>query len=498
MGITGLIKKLALTAGILLLGLVAACGDGDNSSSGSSDSGALFPQRANAVGSVASGEALDAIDLDLDQFLDMLASDSEGESEGLDEFFKFDQFRPGGLFADISRVDVFAEITDSDDVDYFGLLLAGNFDEPVLIAALESVSGATLVQRDYKGRNVYSPPDDPEEFDLSVLNDSTFVIGSGGAVKDVIDIDAGDADPASGPLMDTFNDLSGGLFGFALKVPPGLADEADPDSILGLGALPISLDYLSSLDIVGIKGELNDGSLELLVTIEFTNEEAAETLEGFIGGIVALAGGFLPDSSTAGLLDGLDINRDGSLLTLTIGIPLADIPGIFGDLTSAASTETFTSNGRRPGTPEIRTLGSVIGEPVPVLQDITHVPEGQGVDYSDAPPTSGQHWPTPAPCGFYSEGLPDERVVHNLEHGNIVVSYNFTNPAQVTALRQVLDGVSQFDDWGVARSYDKIPDGQVALAAWGLLHRMEGVSPGEIGLFFEAFAGTVGPERFEC
>jgi len=363
---------------------------------------------------------------------------------------------------------------------------------------LESVSGEKLVQRQYKGSNVYSPADDPDEFDLSVLNDSMFVIGSGGAVNDVIDIEAGDADAATGPLMDTFNGLDGGLFAFALKVPDGLTDEADPDFILGLGGLPISLDFISALDIVGLSGELNDGSLELSVTMEFTDEEPAESLEGFIGGIVALAGGILPDSQAAGLLAGLEIDRDGSLLTIKIGIPLADIPNIFDELISPTSNGTSTSNGRPPGTPEIRLLATVIGEPVPVMQDITHVPEGQVVDYSDSPPTSGRHWPATAPCGFYPDGLPDERVVHNLEHGNIVVSYNFTNPAQVTALRQVLDGVRQFDDWGVARSYDKIPDGQVAITAWGHLHRMEGVDPREIGLFFEAFAGVNGPERFEC
>jgi len=175
---------------------------------------------------------------------------------------------------------------------------------------------------------------------------------------------------------------------------------------------------------------------------------------------------------------------------------VADIPGLFSDLTSLASIETF--GGTPPGTPEVRVISTAIGQPVPILQSVSHVPEGKKVGYSDAPPTSGEHWSRPASCGFYTEDLPDERIVHNLEHGNIVVSYNFTNPAQVTALRQVLDGVRQFDDWGVARSYDKIADGQVALAAWGQLHRMDGVRPGEIGPFFEAFAGVAGPERFEC
>jgi len=495
MGVTGLIRKLALTVGIMLLGLAAACG-GDSGGGGSSESGGLFPQRANVVGSVASADALEA--MDLDQFLGMLSSNLQEEGEGFHKLFNIEQFRPGGLFGDISRVDIFGEITDSDDVDYFGLLLNGSFDEPALIAALESISGEKLVQRQHKGSNVYSPADDPDEFDLSVLNDSTFVIGSGGAVNDVIDIESGAAAAASGSIIDTFHDLDGGLFALAVKVPQDLADGAELGSLLELGDLPISLDFISALEIVGVGGALEDGSLGLTVTMDFTTEDAAESLEGFINGIVSLSGGFLADSGTAGLLDGLKVDRDGSRLTIEIEIPLSDIPDIFSDLTSPASVESFTSDGRPPGTPDIRVIGAVIGEPVPILQDITHVPEGQRVDYSDSPPTSGQHWPATAPCGFYPDGLPDERVVHNLEHGNIVVSFNFTNPAQVTALRQVLDGVRQFDDWGVARSYDKIADGQVALAAWGQLHRMDGVRPGEIGPFFEAFAGVAGPERFEC
>ena len=495
MGVTGLLRKLALTVGITLLGLAAACG-GD-SGGGSSESGGLFPQRANVVGSVASADALEAIDLDLDQFLGMLSSNLQEEGEGFDKLFNIEQFRPGGLFGDISRVDIFGEITDSDDVDYFGLLLNGSFDEPALIAALESISDEKLVQRQHKGSNVYSPADDPDEFDLSVLNDSTFVIGSGGAVNDVIDIESGAA-AASGSIIDTFHDLDGGLFALAIKVPQDLAEGAKLGSLLELGDLPISMDFISALEIVGVGGVLEDGSLGLTVTMDFTTEDAAESLEVFIKGIVALAGGFLADSGTVGLLDGLKVDRDGSRLVIEIEIPLSDIPDIFADLLSPASVESFTSDRRPPGTPDIRVIGAVIGEPVPISQDITHVPEGQRVDYNDAPPTSGQHWPATAPCGFYPDGLPDERVVHNLEHGNIVVSFNFTNPAQVTALRQVLDGVRQFDDWGVARSYDKIADGQVALAAWGQLHRMDGVRPWEIGPFFEAFAGVAGRERFEC
>jgi len=490
-------KSAVLAVAILSLGLAAACGGNSNGSSDvSSGDFRAFPLRANVVGTVAAGEALEALDLELSRFLEMLTSDSQDDHD-IDELFATDQFRSGGLFGEVSRADIFAEIKDTeDDVAYFGVLLKGSFNEAELIAELESISGADLLASVYKGANVYSSADADEKFELSVLDSSTFVLGAGGAINDIIDIRAGDADAASGPMMDTFNDLAGGLFGFAIEVPQELADEAEQGSIPGLGDLPISLGFISALDIVGLGGDLNGGSLDLVVTMDFTDEDSAESLANFINGIVTLASGFLTDPNTAGLLEGLKVDRDGSLLTLEIGIPVADIPELFGDLITPASFET--SSDRPPGIPEIRVLQAAIGEPVPVMDNINHVPEGKRVDYQDAPPSSGQHWPTPAGCGFYTESLPDERIVHNMEHGNVVVSYNFTNPAQTTELRDALDDVDQFEDWGIARPYDRISDGQVALTAWGRVHTMTGVNPGEIELFFEAFAGSLGPERFTC
>ncbi len=126
-----------------------------------------------------------------------------------------------------------------------------------------------------------------------------------------------------------------------------------------------------------------------------------------------------------------------------------------------------------------------------------HVPENQSVVYSTVPPTSGDHWTTPARCGFYPGGLPDEQIVHNLEHSNIVVSYNLPEQAQVDELRDLVGGIGLANLWGITRFYDKIPEGQVALATWGVLDTMEGVDPGRIREFFE-YAGNLGPEQGPC
>jgi hypothetical protein len=61
-----------------------------------------------------------------------------------------------------------------------------------------------------------------------------------------------------------------------------------------------------------------------------------------------------------------------------------------------------------------------------------------------------------------------------------------------------MDGLGLAADWGVTRSYDKIPAGTVALAAWGRLDTAQGVDRGKIERFFDAYADALGPERIPC
>ena len=102
------------------------------------------------------------------------------------------------------------------------------------------------------------------------------------------------------------------------------------------------------------------------------------------------------------------------------------------------------------------------------------------------------------PPGFYDQPQAFTRLVHALEHGNIVVSYNLTDPEAIAQLRDAIDDIGLARSWGLARSYDKMPEGQVAAAAWGVIDTMDGVDPERIKVFFEAYSGTLGPERVAC
>ena len=153
------------------------------------------------------------------------------------------------------------------------------------------------------------------------------------------------------------------------------------------------------------------------------------------------------------------------------------------------------------GGPQTVELGTALAyvEGVGIDQEVmptkNHVEDGSTVAYNSVPATSGDHYFSPQRCGFYQGEVPDERVVHNLEHGNIVISYNLPDQNDIGALEEVYNGLGGWKDhYTVARSYSKIAPGQVALSAWGVLDIMDGVDKERIERFYEHYVGRLGPE----
>lgn len=143
------------------------------------------------------------------------------------------------------------------------------------------------------------------------------------------------------------------------------------------------------------------------------------------------------------------------------------------------------------------TDGAVRVEPMPSRN---HFPKAMRIGdvvpggYSTVPPTSGQHWGEWSYCGFYYHPLPDEMLVHNLEHGNIIVSYNLPDDADVAALRAAVEAIPLAKEFAIVRRYHEIPEGMVAITTWGILDRMMGVDPERIARFFADYPGNTGPE----
>ena len=90
-----------------------------------------------------------------------------------------------------------------------------------------------------------------------------------------------------------------------------------------------------------------------------------------------------------------------------------------------------------------------------------HIPEGtSGGHYDSIPATSGSHWSSadsPGPWGVYGSAQPQERMIHNLEHGGIVIWYQ---PAKLDAAG--LAALQQFVNQQVTTVQFK-----VILVPWG-------------------------------
>lgn len=57
-------------------------------------------------------------------------------------------------------------------------------------------------------------------------------------------------------------------------------------------------------------------------------------------------------------------------------------------------------------------------------QGAEHVTVGTEVEYKTNPPTSGKHYPDWIRAGIYQDPQDDRYLVHSLEHGYVVLSYN--------------------------------------------------------------------------
>ncbi len=107
------------------------------------------------------------------------------------------------------------------------------------------------------------------------------------------------------------------------------------------------------------------------------------------------------------------------------------------------------------------------------------------VAYNSNPPTSGPHTPDPARTAVYTRQLPDETLVHNLEHGHIWLSYRDPND------QEAIDVLSE-----IQRQYPRLVvvtlrpenDTRIAAAAWQRLLTLDEVDRDQILAFIARYS----------
>ena len=117
-----------------------------------------------------------------------------------------------------------------------------------------------------------------------------------------------------------------------------------------------------------------------------------------------------------------------------------------------------------PKTPVLPEMGEAF-----TVQPVSHIPIGSShAAYNSNPPTSGPHYEQPAKWGIYNVELPDEQLVHNLEHGGIWISYKDIDASTKTALEKIAD--TRVKIILTPRSKNDAP---ITLASWGYLLKLQ-------------------------
>ena len=115
--------------------------------------------------------------------------------------------------------------------------------------------------------------------------------------------------------------------------------------------------------------------------------------------------------------------------------------------------------------------------------------------YNSAPPTSGPHDPAPTSWGVHDTPVPKEKLVHNMEHGGVLILYNCPSGCAdiVTVLADYTKAeLAKGKNIGMA-PYPGM-DRRIALVAWTRLDPFDDMDMERVKRFVDAHERRFNPE----
>lgn len=141
-----------------------------------------------------------------------------------------------------------------------------------------------------------------------------------------------------------------------------------------------------------------------------------------------------------------------------------------------------------------------VTKPEVPLSGTAHPSEGQDhlatldqehAPYASSPPTSGPHYTEPAPWGVSEVTIPDEQVIHNLEHGGVVISYQPSLPeAEQLRLRAFATELTARDGQTKNKGYKVIlmprakNESPIEISAWTYSQSLQTIDTEQIQQFY--------------
>jgi hypothetical protein len=325
------IAALVLAAVMVAAPGCTAINPGDGGAGGASTGPALdsVPDTADVVAYVNVQEMrTDSTLRTLLETADQADDSAESPEEMLSDLESESGLDPAG----VGQATMFGQFPNESaisDAGYFGMVVTADWTEDDVVTAVENGSEFDLESGQYAGATVYEPVGDDgnENAWLGVVENGTYVLGTEDAVKDSIDVDAGDSEAVSGTLRTTFEDTENTLFRFASSVPGEQVPQAGQTSA-----------FEKATVVAGTMNTYDNETVELSATVTFSEESATTNAKNIVEGAVALSRSEL-QGNTSDLLadDHLWVGQDGTSMTVTTRNSVDDLVSALED---AGSTDT--------------------------------------------------------------------------------------------------------------------------------------------------------------
>jgi hypothetical protein len=113
------------------------------------------------------------------------------------------------------------------------------------------------------------------------------------------------------------------------------------------------------------------------------------------------------------------------------------------------------------------------------------------VDYPVSPPVGGAHNPAWANCGFYTSAVPNENVVHSIEHGAVWIAFGAdVDAATLDVIREAIVGTTHV----IASPYPDLGT-TIVMSAWSRQLTLDSVTDPRFRQFLDTY--VQGPQTPE-
>lgn len=234
-----------------------------------------------------------------------------------------------GELTSFRSATVFGQDVETNDTEAAAILQA-NWSSAGVRSAL-AAADASYHEQTYRGQRVFVVTEEAEPVWIASVSHRRQVLGTAGAVRDVIEVSQGDQQAVSGPLASAIDNGTSYLR-VASIVPQAATDAAGPFS-----------EAVADVEVIGASYDTVDDRVVSRIDLHYGSASRASDSAAVIRAVLTLGGGVTDDEQLQQLLESASVRQDGRVVTLTARTDPETLLGLVDRV--AAATDSQAGDG---------------------------------------------------------------------------------------------------------------------------------------------------------